>query len=199
MIVQNDATERYLLYCIEIVVNTILYKPHTCSLQQTLPSDGKTPRPTKSSNISSFPESPHSPPADVGTSLASDSPAKLRSINLERRPLAPVPEESSSFSFSKAKQSTMEPAVVNKAPPPLLTKLSMASISSTYTSSLSMDQVTLIQEPGPNVCQFCQQPTDIYTEEVIALSVLCLGTCSHRIPNLVSSHLVTWIIPSISK
>ena len=199
MIVQNDTTECYLLYCIEVVVNTILCKPHACSLvsQQTLPSDGKAPRSTKFSNIASFPESPHSPPPDVG--ISSESPLKSRPISLERRPLAPVPEESSSFSFSKPKESTVESSIPNKPPPPLLTKSSMASISSTYTSSLSMDHVTLVQEPGPDVCQFCQQPTDIYTEEVMALSVLCLGTCSHRIPNLVSSQLVTWIIPSISK
>ena len=202
LIVQNDTTERYLLYCIEVVVNTILCKPHTCSLlsQQTLTSDGKTPRPIKFPNVASFPESPHSLPDDFGTSLPSDSPVRPRPISLERRPLAPVPEESSSFSFSKTKESTVESAVANKPPPPpLLTKSSMASISSTYTSSLSMDHVTLVQEPGPDVCHFCQQLTDIYTEEVIALSVLCLGTCSHRIPNLVSSHLVTWIISSISK
>ena len=48
-------------------------------------------------------------------------------------------------------------------------------------------------------CVSCGKPNDEYSEEVIALSLVAVGTCCHRMPHTVSSYLISNIIPAIAK
>ena len=45
----------------------------------------------------------------------------------------------------------------------------------------------------------CGKPNDEYSEEVIALSLVAVGTCCHRMPHTVSSYLIRDILPAIAK
>ena len=51
----------------------------------------------------------------------------------------------------------------------------------------------------PGTCVSCGKPNDEYSEEVIALSLVAVGTCCHRMPHTVSSYLISNIIPAIAK
>lgn len=174
LIVTNERHKQALLYCIELIVNTISSVPHTCTYPLV-----NHPKLSKTFPV---PESPSSPNIE----LSDFTPTKSRP-NVERRPLDPVPEESGSFVYKST-----------PSKPPVIHSSSVASISSTYTSSVSVDH-EIHQLNDPSICQYCQVPVDVYTEDIISLCVLCLGTCSHRIPNLISGHLSTWIIPSLAK
>ena len=51
----------------------------------------------------------------------------------------------------------------------------------------------------PGTCVSCGKPNDEYSEEVVALSLVAVGTCCHRMPHTVSSYLISNIIPAIAK
>ena len=52
---------------------------------------------------------------------------------------------------------------------------------------------------APGMCVSCGKPKDEYSEEVIALCLVAVGTCCHRMPHTVSSYLIGSIIPTIAK
>ena len=52
---------------------------------------------------------------------------------------------------------------------------------------------------APGMCASCGRPMDEYTEEVIALCLVAVGTCCHRLPRTVSSYLISSVIPAIAK
>lgn len=181
MLVQLESNDP-LVYCILTVVNTLCSSSHVCpSLDPHSHTD------TKQSTAPSFNEFPQSPVIDT----TSDTMLRPRPSVLERKPLDPVPEESGSFNIPWMASPT-KPSLPQHS-------ISIASVSSTFTSSVSNDHITSVLESSPVICLMCNKPTDVYSEEVVSLCVLCLGTCSHRIPNLVSEHLVSWIIPSLAK
>ena len=77
--------------------------------------------------------------------------------------------------------------------------LSTTSMTSTLTSSSTLDigMGTVAQDTG--LCAVCSKPCEELSEEVIALCVVGLGTVTHRLPSQASPYLVTGIIPCIAK
>ena len=51
----------------------------------------------------------------------------------------------------------------------------------------------------PGICVACKKPTNEYSEEVIALATVAVGTCCHRLPHIVSGFLVSKIIPAVAR
>ena len=124
-----------------------------------------------------------------------------RPQGLERRPglLATVPEESSSGSLhvapvepategllSKPEAPTSSPSKV-----PVTHTPSIASMTSILTSSTSLEQSV------PSSLSW--KDKNLFSEEVVALGVVCLGTCTHRVPSIASEFLVSEIIPCIAR
>ena len=159
-----------MIYCIELIVNTIQSNVHVC----TLPPHHKTSHISKPSTIQ-----------QTEDTAVPTSPVEIF-MRIERRTLDTVPEETSIKTLT------------TNTKPPVLHSGSVASISSTYTSSVSVDQ-DIHYIDNHCICTECQIPIDVYTEDVISLCILCIGTCTHRLPSLMSSHLSDWIIPSIAK
>ena len=206
---QLDSTDP-LLYCIEAVVNSLNSTYHTCPFDgsaHTVPIDVIRSLPI------TYPDSPSSPfVADLSPGEISFKP---RPSGLERKLLDPVPEESGSYtqsstSLTRNKDSFTSIATVSPTKPPPQHSVSVTSFSSTFTSSISTEHMATLCEGGGVVggcgqpvpgglCTVCGSPSDMYNEEVCSLSVLCLGTCSHRYPSLISGHLVDWIITAITK
>lgn len=54
-------------------------------------------------------------------------------------------------------------------------------------------------ESKPGVCIACGKPSNEFTEEVIAVAIVALGTCCHRLPHTVSGYLVSRIIPAVAR
>ena len=54
-------------------------------------------------------------------------------------------------------------------------------------------------ESKSGLCIACGRPTNEYTEEAIAVAIVALGTCCHRLPHTVSSYLVSRIIPAVAR
>lgn len=72
--------------------------------------------------------------------------------------------------------------------------------SSTRTAeSAGNDKVKAEPVSVPGICIACDQPTNEYSEEVIAVAVVALGTCCHRLPHTVSGYLVSRIIPAVAR
>ena len=186
-----------LQWCIDVVLNTLLCSPHVCT--------GQAP-PTKHSKrgIALVPESPSSPPVEsVAISAFSESQGRPRpqQQSLERATLETVPEESGSFNSSEPKvkpKGTDPTSTLPPSRPPVVHTASVASFTSSFTSGISFDHH---QEDPQHMgqCLLCHSPSNVFTEEVVALGVLVLGTCAHHAPDLVSFNLVTKIIPSISR
>ena len=56
-----------------------------------------------------------------------------------------------------------------------------------------------VSPPRVGLCSICGKVTNEYLEEVIALCVVVVGTCSHRMPSIVSPYLISRVIPAIAK
>ena len=117
----------------------------------------------------------------------------VRIPQLREAALTPVPEEEIELS-SEHKMSQLAPDQTLRVPPVNSASTITSSRSGGVSEALRPTQVT-----PAGVCSICSKVTDEYTEEVIALCVVAVGTCSHRIPSTVSGYLVSRIIPSISK
>ena len=193
IILQYQDAVSYLMWCIEIILCTLRSSPHVCPTPQSLPPPQIHRRLSKDGPTSSIPSSPGSPPPDSAIfSNPLESPGRIRSQPLERILLETVPEESGSF--SKSLQESIDMTTPHSRPPIVHT----ASVAS-YSSSISVDPTPSYNEHRSGVCVICHAPTDVFSEEVVALSITCLGTCAHHTPELVSAHLVTWMIPCIAK
>ena len=161
-----------------------------------------TPNEPKNKTVP-VPESPSSPLNDmnvtfnIGEGRASrqqQQQQQQQPQGLERTALETVPEEAggnSSISTQNNPTPLTRPRVLHNS--------SVASISSSFTSGLSIDQPIQPDVQCQDSCRLCNDAMNVYSEEVIALGVLCLGTCAHHTPHLVSSNLVTSIIPCISR
>ena len=181
------------MWCIEIILCTLRSSPHVCPAPQFLPPPQIHPRLSKHGPTSSIPSSPGSPPPESAIfSNPLESPGRIRSQPLERILLETVPEESGSF--NKSLQESVDMTTPHSRPPFVHT----SSVAS-YSSSISVDPTSSYNGPRSGVCVICHAPTDVFSEEVVALSITCLGTCAHHTPELVSAHLVTWMIPCIAK
>ena len=185
-------TIQCLQWCIEAIINTLQCSPHVCTEHATPPLN--EPKPTRNPTI--VPESPLSPVAEPSFTVGG------RSQQQQGSALETVPEENGSTPVPRQpKMSTpVDPATAHPGVRPrVIHASSVASFTSSYASSLSFDQHMLQETQHNGTCLLCHAPTDVYSEEVVALSVLCLGTCAHHAPDLVSNSLVTSIIPCISK
>lgn len=54
-------------------------------------------------------------------------------------------------------------------------------------------------ESKSGFCIACGRPTNGYTEEAIAVAIVALGTCCHRLPHTVCGYLVSRIIPAVAR
>ena len=188
-------------------MNSLTATYHTC------PSDGSVqalPIDVIRSLPLSYPDSPCSPfVADLSPGEISFKP---RPSGLERKLLDPVPEETGSYTQSSTSLTRNKESFTNISPtkPPPQHSVSVTSFSSTFTSSISTEHMATLCEVGGGasgwgqsapvgLCSVCGSPSDRYNEEVCSLSVLCLGTCCHRYPSLVSGHLVDWIITAVAR
>lgn len=202
-----------LLYCVEAIVNSLSSVSHVCPSSTAGPAQPPLIDITKSLNLS-YPESPSSPFVSDSLSLSLvESSLKSRPSGFERKPLDTVPEESGSFSHSSRGLTKRESgASINISPTKPQHSVSVTSLASTFTSSASTEHMSNLCEggmggvggcglgsPATGLCAVCGSPTNAYGEEVCSLSVLCLGTCCHRFPSLVSGHLVDWAISCIAK
>ncbi len=192
VVVDSRDTIQCFQWCIEAIINTLQCSPHVCT-EHVTPLVNE-PKPTRNPIV--VPETPLSPVAEptftVGGRSQQQQGSALETV-LEENGSSPAPRQ--------PKMST--PADLAPAPPGIRPRVlhtsSVASFSSSYASSLSFDQHMLQETQHKGTCLLCHAPTDVYSEEVVALCVLCLGTCAHHAPDLVSTSLVTSIIPCVSK
>ena len=208
---ESDATDREMLtlarWCLEIALNTLEVEPHICSLLSL--SEQRSDRPalqrqnTVESYGSSGPETPtlDSPlitiAAASGNKLAVPQGNQPRDREREGAALTPVPEETES---SHVHRSGPSQKLLVHPHEPLGPTPSAGSASSAHTSMSD----TAPKPPAPTctpagTCSICGKVTNEFTEEVIALCAVAVGTCSHRMPETASTYLVSRIIPAISK
>lgn len=176
-------------------MNSLHYSAHNC------PAHLATASESGQSDLPPF-RRPLKPP--VGLDLqesGGESPLRPRiAAAVERPSLATVPEEGG-HSAAPSKSSLLPDQDV---PPtssrrPVAPSLSTASMTSTITSCSTMDMSCSMVAQDSGLCAVCHKPCEEFSEEVVALCVVCLGTLTHRLPNLASPHLVNGIIPCIAK
>ena len=208
---ESDAADREILtlarWCLEITLNTLEVEPHVCSLLNL--SEQKYDRPalqrqnTIESCGSSGPDTPtlDSPLITVapasGSRLVVPQGNQPREREREGAALTPVPEETES---SGQHRSGPGRKLLGHAHEPLGPTTNAGSNSSAHAnvSDTSLKATAPVSTPA-GICSICGKVTNEFTEEVIALCVVAVGTCSHRMPETASTYLVSRIIPAISK
>ena len=194
VVLRSEESKQLLLWCIGIVVNTIKGSSYVSSAS-TQP-EGKTHnRLVKQPTLTTLPDSPTSPAMENVTFTIGQ-----RAQGLERRSgLATVPEESSSSLLhvapvkpvTEGPSNKMEGSNSSPSKVPVTHTPSIVSMTSILTSSTGMDQ----SAPG----SLSWKDKSPFSEEVVALGVVCLGTCTHRMPSIASEYLVSEIIPCIAR
>lgn len=169
-------------WCLEIALNSLETTPHICPLI-TSNLTHETPV-LDSYSTSGF---------QTSVTDAETIPTRLVAPLTQSRegaPLTPVSEEMELLGEQKS------------APEPLHTPVRAVESHDTSSSLMSAtNSVKLFSHVNPLVglCSMCGMATNEFTEEVIAQCVVAVGTCSHRMPHIVSSYLVSRIIPALAK
>jgi hypothetical protein len=157
--------------CARIVINTVHTKPHVCSMQR------------------------ESPPKEIPAPLsASTTPRETRSSSLFGEKL---------HGISKPRLNTRQPSVVSSLSSSLDTNRSkkhrpseVADRANEEANIFRVRAVSIIKRPNFSVdkCLECDALKKAYSENIVNLCVVAMGTFAHRFPKVVAPYIKDIVI-----